>query len=77
MGQSAIAVPCDVTDRLAAASMMEEAVKAFGKIDILVNNAGVMQPNTPFMDMTDEQWNLVMDINLKAMFICTQKPANI
>ena len=72
MGGSAIAVRCDVTDRLAAASMMAVAVKAFGKIDILVNNAAILS-DAPFMEMTDEKWDTVMNTNLKSMFICTQE----
>ncbi|MDI6824556.1 MAG: 3-oxoacyl-[acyl-carrier-protein] reductase [Bacillota bacterium] len=73
-GGKAIAVRCDVTDRRQVAAMMEETVKAFGKLDILVNNAGITRDST-LVKMTDEQWDAVLTTNLKSVFICIQEAA--
>lgn len=72
MGLEAIAVRCDVTNRAEVAAMVDETIKAFGKIDILVNNAGITR-DASLAKMTDEQWDAVLNTNLKSMFICTQE----
>lgn len=60
---------CDVTNREDVDSMVEMACDEFGRIDILVNNAGIDRPE-PVWEMSDETWNLVMDVNLKGAFYC-------
>lgn len=74
MGGNAIAVKCDVTNRAEVVALVEETVKAFGKVDILVNNAGITR-DAGFAKMTDDQWDAVMNTNLKSMFICSQEVA--
>lgn len=71
-GGQAIAVKCDVTNRAEVVALMDETVKAFGKIDILVNNAGITRDSS-FLKMTDDQWDAVLNTNLKSMFICSQE----
>jgi 3-oxoacyl-[acyl-carrier protein] reductase len=51
--------------------MAEEALKVFGRIDILVNNAGIY-PFKPFVEMTESDWDKVININLKGTFNCTK-----
>lgn len=64
-------VQCDVSDFNQAQRMVEQVIKKFKKIDILVNNAGIY-PFNPLKDMTEQQWDLVLDVNLKGVFNCTR-----
>jgi 3-oxoacyl-[acyl-carrier protein] reductase len=59
---------CDVSDAAAVAGLVEEAEKAFGAVDILVNNAGITRDNL-LMRLKDEDWDSVLDANLKAAFV--------
>ncbi|MCL2753958.1 MAG: 3-oxoacyl-ACP reductase FabG [Defluviitaleaceae bacterium] len=61
----------DVADSAACAAFYEWAVQKFGRIDILVNNAGITR-DAMTAKMTDEQWDLVMDVNLKGVFNLTR-----
>lgn len=70
-GGTALAVKCDVTNREQVAALVEQTVAAFGKLDILVNNAGITR-DAQMAKMTDENWDAVMNTNLKSMFICSQ-----
>ena len=67
----AIAVKCDVKKKEEVESMVRAAVDKWGKVDILVNNAGICQFK-PFLDLTEEEWDLTLDINLKGYFLCAQ-----
>lgn len=64
-------IKCDVSDFKEAQKMVAETVKKYGKIDILVNNAGIF-PFVPLKDMTEQQWDQVIDVNLKGVFNCTK-----
>jgi 3-oxoacyl-[acyl-carrier protein] reductase len=64
-------IKCDVSDFKDVQKMVDETIKKFKKIDILVNNAGIY-PFNPLKDMTEQQWDLVIDINLKGVFNCTR-----
>ncbi|HSB78656.1 MAG TPA: SDR family oxidoreductase, partial [Candidatus Methylomirabilis sp.] len=55
-------------------AMFQELLKAWGTIDILVNNAG-LQRDAPFPEMTLEQWNFVLGVNLTGMFLCAREAA--
>ncbi|KPJ71504.1 hypothetical protein AMJ50_01785 [Parcubacteria bacterium DG_74_3] len=70
-GGNAIAVKCDVTKREEVDEMVKKAVKEFGKIDVLVNNAGILQFK-PFMELTEEDWNKILNVNLLGYFRCAQ-----
>lgn len=70
----AIAVKCDVTKKAEVDQMVEAAVKEWGKVDILVNNAGICQFK-PFLELTEEEWDRTLDINLKGYFLCAQAVA--
>lgn len=71
LGGSVIAVKCDVSQRAEVENLIEETVKAFGKIDILINNAGITRDSL-FLEMTDEQWDSVLTVDLKSMYLCSQ-----
>ncbi len=71
-GGKAVALTADVRDRSAIRAAVATAAATFGGLDYLVNNAGLVTMSS-FEDTTDEQWDLVMDVNCKGMFIVTQE----
>ncbi len=74
LGVDALAVQADVRVRAEVAAMTRAVVDRFGRLDVLVNNAGI-QTWKPFLDVTDEEWDLVIDTNLKGGFLCAQAAA--
>lgn len=70
-GGKAFAVVADVSDRQQVRRMVDEVVAAYGTVDILVNNAGVLR-STPIVEMTEAEWDLVLDVCLKGAFLCSQ-----
>lgn len=70
----AMAVKCDVTKKEEINEMVRKTVEKFGKVDILVNNAGICQFK-PFLELTEEDWDRTLDINLKGYFLCVQAAA--
>jgi NAD(P)-dependent dehydrogenase (short-subunit alcohol dehydrogenase family) len=70
-GGEAIAVKCDVTNKKDIDQMIRRTIDEFGKIDILVNNAGICQFK-PFVDLTDEDWEKTIDINLRGYYWCAK-----
>jgi glucose 1-dehydrogenase len=71
-GNRAFAFPADVSREDQVEAMFSEMIKQFGTIDILVNNAG-LQRDSSFQDMTLEQWNTVIAINLTGQFLCARE----
>jgi meso-butanediol dehydrogenase / (S,S)-butanediol dehydrogenase / diacetyl reductase len=67
----AIPMQLDVTDRAAVHNVVGRAIEELGGIDILVNNAGVITMK-PTVELTEEEWDLNMDVNAKGVFLCTQ-----
>ncbi len=61
----------DVSNRVEVENMIDYCVKVFGGLDVLVNNAGISQDKL-FTDITDEDWDRMMNINLKGCFYCSQ-----
>ena len=76
LGRKAYVVPTDVTNREDVKRAIDFVVKNTGKIDILINNAG-MNIRTPAFDVTDEQWDQIMNTNLKSAFMMTQEVGKI
>ena len=70
-GGEAIAIKCDVSKRTEVEEMVKKTIDKWGKIDILVNNAGICQFK-PFLDLTEEEWDRTLNINLKGYFLCAQ-----
>lgn len=71
-GGHAIKFLADVSNQEQVRAMVKMAVETYGTVDILVNNAG-MQKDAHFVDMTLEDWNLVLKVNLTGQFICAQE----
>ena len=71
LNRQSLAVTADVSSSEDVNRLIETAVKEFGKIDILVNNAGVTRDQL-LMKMTDEEWDTVINIDLKSAFLCTR-----
>ncbi len=70
-GGEAIAVQASVSKTEEVTALMDAAVKTFGALDILVNNAGITRDNL-LMRMKEEEWDDVLDTNLKGVFLCTK-----
>ena len=70
-GGEAFAVQADVSNQESVKKMIDETIATFGSIDILVNNAGITRDNL-LMRMKEEEWDDVININLKGVFLCTK-----
>jgi 3-oxoacyl-[acyl-carrier protein] reductase len=64
-----VGIPCDVTVESDVRSLVDGAVAAMGGVDVFINNAG-LGGEVPIVDMTDEQWDLVLDVTLTSTFRC-------
>jgi 3-oxoacyl-[acyl-carrier protein] reductase len=71
LGRDAFTVKCDVSNSEEVNEMVKETIDRFGKLDILVNNAGITKDNL-LMRMKEEEWDDVININLKGVFLCTK-----
>ena len=76
LGGEAAAFRVDVTDKASIAAMVEGVMAKWGRIDTLVNNAGIVQ-DAQFRKMTDEQFERVIDVNLKGVYNCTKAVVDI
>jgi 3-oxoacyl-[acyl-carrier protein] reductase len=72
LGRQSVAVAADVSNSQSVAKMFEYIKSQWGKLDILVNNAGIVQ-FASFEELTEEQWDQVIDVNLKGQFLCSQQ----
>jgi NAD(P)-dependent dehydrogenase (short-subunit alcohol dehydrogenase family) len=75
-GSKALIIPTDVTNREEVQSAIKMVVEKWGKIDILVNNAG-MNIRSQALQVTDEEWQMIMDTNLKSAFMLSQEVGNV
>jgi NAD(P)-dependent dehydrogenase (short-subunit alcohol dehydrogenase family) len=71
LGRRAVAVPSDITKADEVKAMVDKAVGALGKVTILINNAGVLRP-TRFLEITEDEWDFVMDVTVKGAFLVTK-----
>ena len=71
-GGKAIAVGADVSKKADVTAMVSETLKQFGAVDILVNNAGIEGTPCLAKDLSEEQWDRVLGVNLKGVFLCCQ-----
>jgi glucose 1-dehydrogenase len=71
-GGKAITYQADVSKETEVQKMFSDVVKQFGTVDILINNAG-LQKDAPFTEMTLEQWNFVLGVNLTGQFLCARE----
>lgn len=70
-GSQGLAVKCDITKMEEVENMVDNTIKKFSRIDILVNNAGIY-PFKPFLEITEQDWDRVLNINLKGTFHCVK-----
>ena len=74
LGKCSLAVAADVSVKSQVQGMVKQTVDSFGSIDILVNNAGIIHA-APLVEVTETEWDEVIDINLKGVFLCMQAVA--
>jgi 3-oxoacyl-[acyl-carrier protein] reductase len=74
-GGSALIVQADVTRASEVQALIEQTVAEFGPIDILVNNAGSLVERLKILELSEERWDEVIDLNLKSAFLCCQAVA--
>lgn len=74
LGRRALHARADTSRRLEVEAMVEAVLKTFGRIDILVNNAAILK-RTPFLEISEEEWDHVLDVNLKGYFLVGQAVA--
>jgi NAD(P)-dependent dehydrogenase (short-subunit alcohol dehydrogenase family) len=74
IGRRALAYPVDISGVGEVRTMVDDVVGEFGHVDILVNNAGLVQTK-PMMELTEEDWDRVMDVNERGLFFCLQAVA--
>ena len=75
-GGRAVAVQADVASAEGVSGLFDEALQSFGRIDILVNNAGITKDNL-ILKMSEEEYDAVMDTNLKGAFLCMKQAAKL
>ena len=76
MGRRAMVAPADVRDSEQVEAMVRRVAEEMGRLDVLVNNAGVTRDGL-LVRMTDEQWRLVMEVNLDGAFYCSRAAAKV
>ena len=72
LGRRAVSLPVDVSQEAAVKRMVADAIDSMGRIDILVNNAGIVARSEP-QDLSVEDWDLVMDVNLRSAFMASKE----
>jgi len=70
--QQALAIQADVSDERQVAEMVDIVLQKYGRIDILVNNAGILRRRRSIEEIDGEEWDLVMKINVRGVFICSK-----
>jgi len=71
MGHESTFLPADISQSSEVTRMVDAAISAYGKVDILVNNAGITRDQL-MLRMTEDDWDQVLTINLKSVFLCTK-----
>jgi NAD(P)-dependent dehydrogenase (short-subunit alcohol dehydrogenase family) len=69
-GREATVIPTDISDEIQVSRLVQHALTIYGRIDILVNNAGIMGPVKNVEDITLNEWNATLAVNLTGMFLC-------
>jgi NAD(P)-dependent dehydrogenase (short-subunit alcohol dehydrogenase family) len=71
LGRKALGLPCDATDKSSLENCLQAVIEQYGHVDILVNAAGV-NSGTPFFDITEAEWQRILDIDLTSVFLACQ-----
>lgn len=69
-GGRALAVRCDVSRAADVKAALDKTAETFGRLDFAFNNAGIEQPVTPVADVTDKDWDRIIDVDLRGVFLC-------
>ncbi|OLB05530.1 MAG: 3-oxoacyl-ACP reductase [Gemmatimonadetes bacterium 13_2_20CM_69_27] len=69
-GRSALSVPTDVADRASVEAMVRTLLERLGRIDVLVNNAGIAGRVAPLHEVTEQEWDTLIGIDLKSVYLC-------
>lgn len=75
--QRILAIPADVSQPESVRELFTKTLDAFGRLDVLFNNAGMNIPKTPIEDISLEQWQAIVAVNLTGVFLCTQEAVNL
>jgi NAD(P)-dependent dehydrogenase (short-subunit alcohol dehydrogenase family) len=73
-GRRGVAVQADTSNSAQVRAMVDQVLAEFGRIDVLVNNAGILK-RTPFLEISEEEWDQILDVNLKGYFLVGQAVA--
>ena len=76
LGRRSLAIQCNIANRTEVDGLIQQTVQTLGRLDILVNNAGITQDNL-LIRMTEDQWDRVLDVNLKGTFFACQLAAKV
>jgi len=71
-GNGAIALRCDVTSAAEIAAAVDATLKAFGRLDVVINNAGWTHRNKPLLDVTEQEFDRIYNVNVKSIYLMTQ-----
>lgn len=71
-GRRSAGIRCDVSQAAEVGEMKDRVLREFGQIDILVNNAGIAGKNAPIVEISEQEWDLVMAVDLKSVFLCSK-----
>jgi NAD(P)-dependent dehydrogenase (short-subunit alcohol dehydrogenase family) len=71
-GGRALAVRCDVSRSEDIRAALDHAVQSFGRLDFAFNNGGIEQPAKPAADLGEEEWDRIIDVDLRGVFLCMQ-----
>jgi NAD(P)-dependent dehydrogenase (short-subunit alcohol dehydrogenase family) len=69
-GGRVLAIRCDVTSSSDIRGVVEQTVREFGRLDVAFNNAGIEQPPAPLVDISEDEWTRLLDIDLRSAFLC-------
>jgi NAD(P)-dependent dehydrogenase (short-subunit alcohol dehydrogenase family) len=69
-GGRVLAVRCDVTSSSDIRGAVEQTLREFGRLDVAFNNAGIEQPPAPLVDISEDEWTRLLDIDLRSAFLC-------
>ena len=76
-GGEMLAVPTDVSKAESVRALFESTVARFGRLDLLFNNAGISAPEMPMEELTVEQWNAVVGVNMTGAFLCAREAMRV
>jgi 2-deoxy-D-gluconate 3-dehydrogenase len=76
LGRKSLAIPCNLAEKGSTVKIIDSTLKKFGRIDILLNNAGIIR-RAPITEFTENDWDDVMNINIRSLFFLSQAVAKI